>query len=64
MADYFFAASVGAGLASDVVRAASTESTTIELRVTYTSVPNKIDVLKAIEAIEYNIQQGIWPPTA
>lgn len=62
MADYYFAATVGDGLAEDIVRASSSQSTTIELRVTYTSVPNKIDVVKALEAIEANIAQGIWPP--
>ena len=62
MADYFFSTVKGAGLPEQVTRASSTASGTAELRVTYTSLPEKLDVIKQIEAIKLNIEQNQWPP--
>lgn len=42
--------------------AASSQTSTIELRVTYTSIADKIDVLKGIDAIKAKIEQGNWKP--
>jgi hypothetical protein len=62
MSDRYYYCNKGAGLAADVSEATSTQASTVELRVTYTSFAEKIDVLKAIDAIKSRIEQGNWKP--
>jgi len=62
MADYYWYGVKGAGLPSDISKASSSQTSTIELRVTYTSITEKIDALKALEAIKLKIEQESYPP--
>ena len=71
MADRYYGLNVGAyatssvpaGVDGAVSEASSTTSRPIELRVTYDATGiNKVEVLKAIELLEYYITKDNWPP--
>jgi hypothetical protein len=62
MADRYYYCVKGADLAVDVSEATTSQASTVELRVTYTSFADKQDVLKAIDAIKARIIQGGWAP--
>lgn len=62
MTDRYYYCTKGDGLAADVSEATSTQASTVELRVTFTSFAEKQDVLKAISAITDRLTQGTWPP--
>lgn len=63
MADRYYGAPIGADMATDVTEAGSTTSAAVELRVTYDATgANKMEVLKALGAIEQAITQDTWPP--
>ena len=63
MADRYYGVDLGGGMPGNVTEAGSTTSKVIELRVTYTtSGMTKVDVLKAIEALENYVATDTWPP--
>ena len=64
MTDRFYGVDLGGDMKTDVTEAASTTSKVIELRVAYdTAGLTKVDVLKAIEALEQYVTTDTWPPT-
>ncbi len=64
MADRYYTAVLKAGSAIDVTEGASaTGGNAFDFRVTYDATGvNKIDTLKALEAIIAYIVQDTWPP--
>jgi len=64
MADRFYQVAVGGGMPNNVVEAGSTSAgSPVELRVTYDATGiNKMQVLKALEAIKYYITTDTFPP--
>jgi len=63
MADRFFNVPLGGGLATDVSEGGSDTSAFACFRVTYDATGNnKVQALKALEAIEYYITTDTWPP--
>lgn len=64
MATRFFGVNIGGSMPSDVSEAGSTTSRSVELSVVYDATgANKVQVLRAIKAIENYIIQDTWPPT-
>ena len=68
MADHFYGVSIGVGADPDtaaggtgVTFGTSTASTAIELRVTDGAGVTKVDLLKALEVIEYYVAQAGAP---
>lgn len=63
MADRFYGVDLGGNMPTEVTEAASTTSKAIELRVTYTTTGlTKMDVLRAMEALEGYLVRDTWPP--
>ena len=62
MTDRYYYCTKGDGLAADVGEDTTSQTSTVELRVTFTSFAEKGDVLKAIDAIRARIVQGTWAP--
>ena len=64
MADRFYQVQIGGDMHNDVTEAgASTPAVPVELRVTYDATgANKVQILKALEAIQQYITQDTWPP--
>lgn len=63
MADRYFSVVKGEHLPSMVTEGAATSSEAIELRVTYTDLDNRAQVLAGLEAIKgYIATVDTWPP--
>ena len=62
MTDRYWYCNKGAQSAKDVTEAATTQVSTCELRITFTSFTNKIDALDCLEAIRERIIQDPWAP--
>lgn len=64
MADRFYQVAVGGDMPTDVVEAGATSAgSPVELRVTYDATGiNKMQVLKALKALEHYITTDTFPP--
>lgn len=63
MATRYYGAAIGADTNFDVTEAASTTSLAVELVVTYDATgANKVEVLKALDAIRQYIVRDTYPP--
>lgn len=63
MATRYYGVNVGGGMPLDVSEAGSTTSRTVELAVIYDATgANKVEVLKALEAIKNYIAMDTYPP--
>ncbi|MDB5433552.1 MAG: hypothetical protein JWP35_4668 [Caulobacter sp.] len=63
MASRYYGVDVGGQLPQDVTQGAATTSKKIELAVDLTATNlNKLEVLKALEALSTHINVNIWPP--
>lgn len=64
MADRFYQVPIGGDMHNDVTEAAATSAgVPVELRVTYDATgANKVQILKALEAIKQYIAADTFPP--
>lgn len=63
MATRYYGVNIGGDMVDDVSEAGSTTSRSVELAVVYDATgANKVQVLKAIEAIMQYIIQDTYPP--
>ena len=63
MATRYYGVSIGGGMPTDVSESGSTTSRSVELAVVYDATgANKVQVLKAIEAIKNYIIGDSYPP--
>lgn len=63
MATRYYGVNVGGDMPTDVSEAGSTTSRPVELVLTYDATGmNKMQALKALEAIQNYISQDTWPP--
>lgn len=63
MTTRYYGIDLGGDMPTDVTESASTTSKAIELQVVFTTTGmTKMDVLKAIEALENYVTTHIWPP--
>lgn len=64
MADRFYQVQIGGDMPGDVTEAAATSAgVPVELRVTYDATgANKVQILKAIDALKQYITTDTWPP--
>lgn len=63
MANRYYGVDIGGGMPTDVTESGSTTSKPVELVVDVSATGvNKMQVLKAIEALEYYITTDTWPP--